>query len=468
MKRALVILFLVMAEFSFSQSAENKTGLGIYFGTIQYKGELGDAFFNTGKGNHAAFGISISQYISRSLDLGLNCNYGQVDFTGKNSFMSGTMNSFNLLMKYKFYNGKIFKEDAFLAPYLTAGVGAADYNRFSPLQNDVSDFFIPAGAGLRFRFSRTVNVLMQMNYHISMSDEYDNDFSESGNDAFLFPAAAVVFNIGGEKDKDSDGVKDKKDKCPETPPSIIVDATGCPVDRDGDGLLNEADSCPDAKGWAQLHGCPDKDGDGVADKNDRCPEVAGTVANNGCPEEKEIVKDTVVIQEKLEDKEIVKQIIEIAKEEGEKEKTEAAQADTTIEKEVVKEIIPEPQKEKTVEKEMAAATQQQYSAVHFITGKSFIRKSGFKKLNEIVKEMKEHPELKLIISGHADTTGTAAGNLKLSQRRAEAVSKYLVTHGIEQGRITTIGYGDTVPAGTNTTKAGRAMNRRVEFKIMVE
>lgn len=87
-----------------------------------------------------------------------------------------------------------------------------------------------------------------------------------------------------EKDKDQDGIKNSRDKCPEVAgPS---ENKGCPwPDVDGDGIADKDDPCKDVPGPVENNGCPwpDADGDRVTDKDDACPTVAGPAENNGCP-----------------------------------------------------------------------------------------------------------------------------------------------------------------------------------------
>ncbi|GAA5083763.1 VWA domain-containing protein [Chryseobacterium ginsengisoli] len=87
-----------------------------------------------------------------------------------------------------------------------------------------------------------------------------------------------------EKDKDQDGIKNSRDKCPEV--AGPIENKGCPwPDFDGDGTPDKDDQCKDVAGPIENNGCPfpDTDGDGVIDKDDACPTVAGPAENNGCP-----------------------------------------------------------------------------------------------------------------------------------------------------------------------------------------
>jgi outer membrane protein OmpA-like peptidoglycan-associated protein len=70
------------------------------------------------------------------------------------------------------------------------------------------------------------------------------------------------------------------------------------------------------------------------------------------------------------------------------------------------------------------------------------------------------------VASHTDATGDAAMNLALSQRRAEAAVRYLVQSGVDPDRLVAVGYGETQPLADNATEAGRAANRRLEFRIL--
>jgi len=79
--------------------------------------------------------------------------------------------------------------------------------------------------------------------------------------------------------------------------------------------------------------------------------------------------------------------------------------------------------------------------------------------------MKENPPAKAIIVGHTDHTGTDAYNQGLSERRSKALGDKLIQNGIEADRIITSGKGEKEPMATNSTREGRAQNRRIEVEL---
>jgi OOP family OmpA-OmpF porin len=101
--------------------------------------------------------------------------------------------------------------------------------------------------------------------------------------------------------------------------------------------------------------------------------------------------------------------------------------------------------------------------INFDVGKATIKPESLGMFNALVKMMKEHPELKFEVGGHTDSDGDDALNMKLSQDRAAAVREKLISMGIDPGRLTSQGYGETKPISPNTTPEGKANNRRVEL-----
>jgi OOP family OmpA-OmpF porin len=105
--------------------------------------------------------------------------------------------------------------------------------------------------------------------------------------------------------------------------------------------------------------------------------------------------------------------------------------------------------------------------VKFANDSAVIPQEYYGNLDNTAKMIKEHPGMAIEIQGHTSKTGGFKHNMKLSDRRAEAVKQYLVD-GADVPGLTTRGYGWTQPIDTNDTEEGRANNRRVELKVLDE
>lgn len=218
-------------------------------------------------------------------------------------------------------------------------------------------------------------------------------------------------------DRDNDGIPDDIDACPDDPEDHKGGdpSDGCPMppDRDGDGIPDQYDKCPDQAedkdGIDDGDGCPedDADSDGIPDAVDACPKEPGQKSSdpkkNGCPTMIRVEGDIVRIMQQ----------------------------------------------------------------VHFATGSATILPESFPMLQEIANLLKANKSIKkMSIEGHTDNRGAADLNKKLSQSRSDSVRTWLIGHGVEGDRLEAHGYGLEKPIEDNSTEAGRAANRRVEFKIV--
>jgi outer membrane protein OmpA-like peptidoglycan-associated protein len=102
--------------------------------------------------------------------------------------------------------------------------------------------------------------------------------------------------------------------------------------------------------------------------------------------------------------------------------------------------------------------------VNFEFNKAILLAESKTILDEVASSLKERPDVKVEIGGHCDSVGSNAYNLKLSQKRAEAVREYLISKGVKAENLTAKGYGESMPIAPNSTAEGRAQNRRVELK----
>ena len=327
-------------------------------------------------------------------------------------------------------NFKLLTDNYFLVPYISAGLGVSMY--------DLKYFsaYFPVGAGLQFNLGSETFLNVQFRNNIGVTDLATNNFNYNIGFASPLkdkvvppppppppPPAPVV-----EKDTDKDGIVDSKDKCPTV--FGVAKYEGCPIpDTDGDGINDEEDACPKVAGIAKYKGCPipDTDGDGVNDEEDKCPTVAGFARYGGCP-----IPDT--------DKDGVNDEVD-----------KCPLTPGTIANHGCPEL---------------AIYNFNYENIQFNSSSSILTKGAVAELNKLVVILKDHQEIrKIMIDGHADTSGDSTKNAKLAQARAESARTYLIKKGVNADRLVATGFGDTRPIADNATKEGRTKNRRVEFNV---
>lgn len=241
------------------------------------------------------------------------------------------------------------------------------------------------------------------------------------------------FVIGGAlcavADTDADGVKNYKDDCPGTAAGGIVDASGCEIDSDGDGVFDRLDECPGTPQGATVdaRGCEvDSDGDGVPDSRDRCPgtPAGAKVDQYGCEFDSD--GDGVV---------------------DSRDKCPNTPAGTAVDN-----------------SGCALPAEYKLEHVNFEFDSAKLTAGSTAMLDEGVKILKRHSDLKVEIAGHTDSQGSDEYNQGLSERRAQAVADYLIAHGANGSNISVKGYGESQPVADNGSEEGRAANRRVELR----
>jgi outer membrane protein OmpA-like peptidoglycan-associated protein/outer membrane protein W len=256
---------------------------------------------------------------------------------------------------------------------------------------------------------------------VKVDDDADKDGVKGADDKCPTEAGPSENNGCPDKDGDGDGIIDRLDKCPTEAEDKdgFQDEDGCPeADNDADGIPDAADKCPmepeDKDGFQDDDGCidPDNDADGVLDASDKCANEAetknGFEDTDGCPDK------------------------------------------------------------------LPAAVQKFSGAVkgiNFKTGSADILATSNKTLDEAVKVLTQFADVRIEIQGHTDDQKPGKNakfpdNVALSQARADSVKAYMVGKGIAEGRISSKGYGDSVPVDAKKTAAARAKNRRVEFKLL--
>lgn len=105
----------------------------------------------------------------------------------------------------------------------------------------------------------------------------------------------------------------------------------------------------------------------------------------------------------------------------------------------------------------------------FETGRTTVHPSMLPALDAVADVLERFPRMRLEIAGHTDALGAASTNMRLSEERARAVKSQLVArYGIAPDRLVAVGYGEDMPIASNATQTGRALNRRVEFRVLRE
>jgi outer membrane protein OmpA-like peptidoglycan-associated protein len=353
---------------------------------------------------------------------------------------------------------KLTGESKNFRPYLFAGPGITGDNKTSGLSFNV-------GVGAKYYVGPAVAFYLDAGYLNGIKSVSHN---QSVHDNFAKATLGLEIDLGKAKDSDNDGVSDKKDKCPDTPPGVKVDEHGCPVDTDGDGVPDYQDDCPTVAGLTSLKGCPDRDGDGVADKDDRCPDVAGLVSLKGCPDS---------------DGDGVADIDDRCPDTPKGWKVDATGCPLDQDKDGVPDAIdkcptvPGPKENNGCPVEAPAAKKEimadqivlqkiKADPVHFVTDKSYLTDYSKGILGKLIQTLNADPELMVNIFGYADSRGSDPYNINLSQERINSVIAWLTSKGIAEKRIIhQKAFGKANPVATNKTAAGRLLNRRVEFEL---
>lgn len=274
------------------------------------------------------------------------------------------------------------------------------------------------------------------------------------------PEVAGLWDFGGCPDTDYDGIEDALDECPEV--KGIAAFNGCP-DSDGDGVQDKEDDCPQLKGTSELKGCPDSDGDGIIDPEDQCPEIAGEANNFGCPW---LDRDSDGILDKDD---------ACPDTAGPVENNGCPyldiDSDGVLDKDDACPATPGPAENggcPVIEQEEQEILNTAFENLEFVSGKAVIKESSKGSLQELAMLLTEKDTWKLQIAGHTDSVGNDEKNMQLSKERSEAVADFIERYGVARNRMIVQWFGETEPIGDNDTEAGRQQNRRVEMTVVFD
>jgi outer membrane protein OmpA-like peptidoglycan-associated protein len=115
---------------------------------------------------------------------------------------------------------------------------------------------------------------------------------------------------------------------------------------------------------------------------------------------------------------------------------------------------------------LRAGSVMSFDNIYFASGSATLKPESYPILDSVAILMRDNPTARIQIAGHTDSDGSDSYNQNLSENRAQSVFQYLVSTGIDGSRLTTIGYGESVPVAPNDTPANKAKNRRIEFTVL--
>jgi OOP family OmpA-OmpF porin len=447
LKIAVIALFALIATSNVNAQDENNpwvVGFGMnivdFYGGDDFGDHVNDLFGSSDWNYVSSISrVSVEKYLEKGFTLQIAGTLNRITFDQVRDDSDFFYYSIGAAVKYDL-NNLVGETSQWFDPYVYLG---GDYVS----ANSTQEGMINLGVGFNTWFSDNLGLNFQTGTKKGFSDNVKAHYQTS---------LGLVVKFGG-KDTDGDGVYDKKDACPEV--AGLIEFNGCP-DADGDGIKDSDDACPNVAGLAAMNGCPDADGDGVADKDDMCPNAKGTKANKGCPDSD---------GDGLVDKDDKCATIAGPSANGgcpwpdtdgdgvlDKDdncKTEVGPASNNG--------CPEP----VITEAAKMGVDTFAKAILFNTGRASFKSGVSKQIDGMLAIMNEFPKAEFDIKGYTDSTGSASNNLKLSEKRANAVRNYLISKGIAASRLIAKGYGEDAPIDSNKTRAGRSNNRRVEVKV---
>jgi len=441
-------------------------------------------------------------YFTNRLSLESALNISRMAGENENENFETDMTGISLLGRFSLLGSKSFR------PYLAAGAEIVSYEpelesegvRALDRRDREVTFAVPVGGGISIGLFNNLLLDIRGLYHLAFHDEMDYTATGS-DDAYATATAGLTMVVPSNKDVDNDGLLRSEEKKLGTNPKIAdTDGDGISdgdealklftnplkADSDGDGVSDadevnlyktnplkadsDDDKLTDVEELIEHKTNPlvaDSDGDGLDDYAElneykTNPLVADTDGDglNDYDELMTFKTDPLVSDtdgDNLSDGDEVN-----------KHKTNPLAADTdggTVNDyvEVRRKTNPLDKSDDVILEVEEIGAKIVLEGIEFATGKATISEKSAEILNKAYQTLKAYPEMEVEIQGYTDSVGSYKANKSLSQRRADAVRKYLIDLGVDSARIIAKGYGPENPIDTNDTAEGRAKNRRIEF-----
>lgn len=434
--------------------SSNKLSVGASANILQYKIDNSEIILeNDGVIDPAMNGGVIDKVIGNSASIGVNyfsdrfnigasvINIFNSDLNLSNTGVENTLvNHYYLNAEYNIQPSKGLE---FSPSLLIKKIGASNVQMDLNLKTSINNTI---WGGLSYRTNDAFIAMLGLSFlNYDLGYSYDVTSTKMSIPSYGSHGIVMTYKLKPkEKDSDKDGVLDKDDGCPKIPG--VPELNGCP-DRDKDGIQDWEDECPDFPGLSINNGCPDRDSDGIIDKYDRCPDIPGVPELNGCPD-----SDGDGLQDELDKCPFVKGSLRNM---GCPDTIEIIQQDT------IKVFVKVPSFIDTITEITWDNLPLWADRVHFEFNKHNLDENSKIILNKVSQFLIDNTEKNLQINGHADERGTEKYNMKLSKRRANSVSKYLIDQGVNKRRLSVKAFGESQKASSSHDE-----NRRVEFKVI--
>ena len=464
LKTYVIISLLLLCTNSFSQYNENKWIISASFDAVDLyptgiktdapyypQGGIFEDLFNVS--DHWNFGgpsVSISKLIYKGLYFGTEMSINKIKkIEGQDNF------------DYTFYGGQVFLKKTFYStkkarPFLKLGYGVSGIDRglfggTIPFSQYFSKTLSP-GFGVHFRITN--------NFGFEISSSFNKAIDFNGI-THLRHKAAIYIGIGDR-------------------------------DRDGDGIINRKDKCPKIPGLPEFNGCPDNDGDGIPDLEDKCPNEPGEKLNNGCPEKDEALDENNLMSDKNKELQLgvvsstfSKNTTNTKEESGNQEVLAENNSMSNKNKELQLEVVSSAFSKNTTNTKQESNDQisKDISNISFLINKKLdenriiyfpagsikiLGKKNLVKLRGIFKLITNQKDLKVLLEGHSSDDGDSLSNLELSRDRAIIIKQTLIDLGTDPGRIKIKALGEEEPIFDNKSINGDRFNRSVLITLYQE
>ncbi|MDM7925576.1 MAG: OmpA family protein [bacterium] len=458
MKKSAWVIALIVAGMAvlpaFGQKAEGQWGIGVYGSAKKMVGDRHNDWDVAGPMAGVKLEYTPMPVLSFTLGGGYALTYPRdTEASGLSEWYTKLPDTpFETSLMPVLLNVKAnLRPECRLNPYLTWGMGALIWdlkNDGESVHGQKTNALTDLGLGVEYALTQALGLDLSAHYGRILRQKLDMSGPGDVQTGLADVRLGLNLFLGGNRDKDGDGILNKKDKCPKVAEDIdgFQDEDGCPdPDNDGDGILDGQDGAPnqaeDMDGFKDADGIPDpdNDGDGILDAQDKCPNEAedkdGFQDADGCPDADNDGDGIADAKDKCPDQaEIVNGFED---DDG----------------------CPDKKPEVVIERAAPIVLE----GVTFKTGSAVLTTGAKEVLDKVVRTLVEYPAMRLQVSGHTDNVGSKKANTALSLRRAESVKAYLASKGIAKERIETKGFGPDNPVAPNDTKEGRAQNRRIEF-----